>query len=106
MCWMYSVKSKVPNHKGTIHKQGWSIRSEEHTSELQSRFDLVCRLLLEKKKRRQAPARGLAGTRARALRGASARDCRGGRRGRDIDDVWRRHRRAPQVATQSRVATS
>src|SRR5699024_12424478 len=26
------------------------IRSEEHTSELQSRFDLVCRLLLEKKK--------------------------------------------------------
>src|SRR5699024_11348182 len=27
-------------------------RSEEHTSELQSRFDLVCRLLLEKKKRR------------------------------------------------------
>src|SRR5699024_11490814 len=27
-----------------------SKRSEEHTSELQSRFDLVCRLLLEKKK--------------------------------------------------------
>src|SRR5438067_8237474 len=27
-------------------------RSEEHTSELQSRFDLVCRLLLEKKKSR------------------------------------------------------
>src|SRR5207249_8487209 len=27
-------------------------RSEEHTSELQSRFDLVCRLLLEKKKTR------------------------------------------------------
>src|SRR5699024_11662336 len=26
-----------------------SLRSEEHTSELQSRFDLVCRLLLEKK---------------------------------------------------------
>src|SRR5699024_11903314 len=31
---------------------GWS-RSEEHTSELQSRFDLVCRLLLEKKKKTQ-----------------------------------------------------
>src|SRR5207249_5494641 len=29
------------------------LRSEEHTSELQSRFDLVCRLLLEKKKRQQ-----------------------------------------------------
>src|SRR5207249_11661897 len=29
-------------------------RSEEHTSELQSRFDLVCRLLLEKKKNKQS----------------------------------------------------
>src|SRR5206468_10531149 len=29
------------------------IRSEEHTSELQSRSDLVCRLLLEKKKKKQ-----------------------------------------------------
>src|SRR5699024_12191071 len=29
---------------------GFRKRSEEHTSELQSRFDLVCRLLLEKKK--------------------------------------------------------
>src|SRR5207249_7358125 len=28
---------------------GITARSEEHTSELQSRFDLVCRLLLEKK---------------------------------------------------------
>src|SRR5206468_5940697 len=28
----------------------WGKRSEEHTSELQSRSDLVCRLLLEKKK--------------------------------------------------------
>src|SRR5712664_4677618 len=27
-----------------------SVRSEEHTSELQSRSDIVCRLLLEKKK--------------------------------------------------------
>src|SRR5699024_11634598 len=49
----------------TTAKQSWSLprvprsmmlvkcvtnRSEEHTSELQSRFDLVCRLLLEKKK--------------------------------------------------------
>src|SRR5438034_8784285 len=29
----------------------WSKRSEEHTSELQSHSDLVCRLLLEKKKK-------------------------------------------------------
>src|SRR5437588_4662518 len=30
---------------------GGSVRSEEHTSELQSHSDLVCRLLLEKKKK-------------------------------------------------------
>src|SRR2546428_4234772 len=29
-----------------------NVRSEEHTSELQSRSDLVCRLLLEKKKKK------------------------------------------------------
>src|SRR2546422_1141930 len=31
----------------------WTQRSEEHTSELQSRLHLVCRLLLEKKKNKQ-----------------------------------------------------
>src|SRR2546427_6665398 len=31
------------------------IRSEEHTSELQSQSNLVCRLLLEKKKKQQRP---------------------------------------------------
>src|SRR5260370_24674048 len=30
---------------------GWERRSEEHTSELQSHLNLVCRLLLEKKKK-------------------------------------------------------
>src|SRR2546422_2533227 len=35
-----------------LHKQGCQWRSEEHTSELQSRLHLVCRLLLEKKKRK------------------------------------------------------
>src|SRR3712207_7755845 len=35
---------------GTINGQG-ALRSEEHTSELQSRQYLVCRLLLEKKKK-------------------------------------------------------
>src|SRR5689334_24740256 len=34
-------------------ERGGPVRSEEHTSELQSQFHLVCRLLLEKKKRRQ-----------------------------------------------------
>src|SRR5690349_23171146 len=42
-------------------------RSEEHTSELQSRRDLVCRLLLEKKK----PSSGRAGRPPRTPRGAS-----------------------------------
>src|SRR2546421_2520316 len=32
---------------------GHNLRSEEHTSELQSRSDLVCRLLLEKKKKKR-----------------------------------------------------
>src|SRR5699024_11682365 len=38
---------------GTTPVEGTVIpnKSEEHTSELQSRFDLVCRLLLEKKKK-------------------------------------------------------
>src|SRR5699024_12836802 len=37
----------------TFLAQSVDLRSEEHTSELQSRFDLVCRLLLEKKKYQQ-----------------------------------------------------
>src|SRR2546428_9429049 len=41
-----------PNHAGRILQRGAThLRSEEHTSELQSRSDLVCRLLLEKKKK-------------------------------------------------------
>src|SRR5438034_3540436 len=32
---------------------GCAVRSEEHTSELQSHSDLVCRLLLEKKKKKR-----------------------------------------------------
>src|SRR5699024_11416539 len=41
----------IPDHLYEAASQRWSgMRSEEHTSELQSRFDLVCRLLLEKKK--------------------------------------------------------
>src|SRR5699024_12126185 len=35
---------------GSFPEGTTATRSEEHTSELQSRFDLVCRLLLEKKK--------------------------------------------------------
>src|SRR2546429_7234963 len=44
-----------PNHshqqQDRSNLKGQKIRSEEHTSELQSRLHLVCRLLLEKKKK-------------------------------------------------------
>src|SRR5437667_1025386 len=45
-------------------------RSEEHTSELQSHHDLVCRLLLEKKKTRRP---SYTGRRPRRPRGSSSR---------------------------------
>src|SRR2546428_8984176 len=41
------ILADSPDSPGSL---GIAIRSEEHTSELQSRSDLVCRLLLEKKK--------------------------------------------------------
>src|SRR3712207_7055569 len=40
----------VQPHLGSRSTEGSRLRSEEHTSELQSRQYLVCRLLLEKKK--------------------------------------------------------
>src|SRR5271167_5213076 len=46
-------------------------RSEEHTSELQSRFDLVCRLLLEKKKEER---RGTSGRRKKEKKRAGTED--------------------------------
>src|SRR5204862_7993721 len=56
--------------KTAAHRFRWSaaagFRSEEHTSELQSRRDLVCRLLLEKKNRRSGAARRLHGNRSAA----------------------------------------
>src|SRR5215204_7790121 len=39
-----------PWPRGRSRSPSWRMRSEEHTSELQSNSDLVCRLLLEKKK--------------------------------------------------------
>src|SRR5690349_22875413 len=38
---------------GVLTAESAPVRSEEHTSELQSRRDLVCRLLLEKKKKKK-----------------------------------------------------
>src|SRR5687768_18233956 len=41
----------TPTHSSLQRTATLALRSEEHTSELQSRLHLVCRLLLEKKKR-------------------------------------------------------
>src|SRR2546421_3667414 len=45
------VVEHVGHVEGIDGFQEGAVRSEEHTSELQSRSDLVCRLLLEKKKK-------------------------------------------------------
>src|SRR5687768_18096729 len=42
--------SQTAHERGAGRGYRFSVRSEEHTSELQSRLHLVCRLLLEKKK--------------------------------------------------------
>src|SRR5438874_9881564 len=47
----YRIREKQM-HRDRAHRT--NRRSEEHTSELQSRRDLVCRLLLEKKKKKKA----------------------------------------------------
>src|SRR5437868_13027612 len=47
-CGAFPARGRPPRGPGARRA-----RSEEHTSELQSRFDLVCRLLLEKKKTRK-----------------------------------------------------
>src|SRR2546427_3721918 len=43
--WLWGLMTAV------VQKRGGPVRSEEHTSELQSQSNLVCRLLLEKKKK-------------------------------------------------------
>src|SRR3712207_8426161 len=43
----------ITETEGRFYFYNFSIRSEEHTSELQSRQYLVCRLLLEKKKNKK-----------------------------------------------------
>src|SRR2546427_990457 len=50
----FPVQSAEPNRTvvSTVFKSNTSPRSEEHTSELQSQSNLVCRLLLEKKKKK------------------------------------------------------
>src|SRR2546430_5673263 len=45
--------AKVRSYISAGTNEGATLRSEEHTSELQSQSNLVCRLLLEKKKRKE-----------------------------------------------------
>src|SRR2546430_4990377 len=49
------VDTKIAHRPERSH--GFRYRSEEHTSELQSQSNLVCRLLLEKKKKHEETAR-------------------------------------------------
>src|SRR5947207_8772148 len=62
---VFTVKNSAPNEaelfradsltlQGRTDSASAKLRSEEHTSELQSHSDLVCRLLLEKKKKTRA----------------------------------------------------
>src|SRR5437868_12484866 len=69
------------------HRQPRRIRSEEHTSELQSRFDLVCRLLLEKKKKNRDIIQLAAHTIRIAYR-RSAHVCLRGRASSDTTCGW------------------
>src|SRR5699024_11948774 len=70
MAMIMSLARNIPQAYMSIQEKKWDrksyvgvelrdktlgiVRSEEHTSELQSRFDLVCRLLLEKKKNKNS----------------------------------------------------
>src|SRR3989454_7838024 len=55
---------------GPTPAMAWAapMRSEEHTSELQSPCNLVCRLLLEKKKKKQNPDQGVRADHQRVCR--------------------------------------
>src|SRR5256885_16406968 len=48
---LFRLESELWNPKAPPSRLDGGLRSEEHTSELQSPCNLVCRLLLEKKKR-------------------------------------------------------
>src|SRR2546429_6909437 len=54
--WLDTVQCFVAAIEDLHREPGDKTRSEEHTSELQSRLHLVCRLLLEKKKSPTLPA--------------------------------------------------
>src|SRR2546429_5940582 len=54
ICWVVSTSARARSREPCRMRKVRALRSEEHTSELQSRLHLVCRLLLEKKKSEDA----------------------------------------------------
>src|SRR5437773_6449475 len=56
--WTRRARSRMTKRYRRASYVTWHDRSEEHTSELQSHHDLVCRLLPEKKTPPVAPSRG------------------------------------------------
>src|SRR2546428_6911427 len=62
--------ARLPTRRPTCGSACAGSRSEEHTSELQSRSDLVCRLLLEKKKNPYGSAGTLLGNDQRQMQRA------------------------------------
>src|SRR2546426_7449700 len=58
--WLETTRSRCdpdrPSREGAAAQDQHEVRSEEHTSELQSPCNLVCRLLLEKKKKALKPS--------------------------------------------------
>src|SRR5206468_7284212 len=57
VAWQWTRSAYLPYPAYRAMEGALGERSEEHTSELQSRSDLVCRLLLEKKKKIRDPIR-------------------------------------------------
>src|SRR2546430_13294158 len=53
----HPVRVEVQHERKGVRGPIFVVRSEEHTSELQSQSNLVCRLLLEKKKNHEHPAK-------------------------------------------------
>src|SRR2546426_7355046 len=59
--YLYVIRPRVRSYgdRSTATRSPWRMRSEEHTSELQSPCNLVCRLLLEKKTNNRRPPKAL-----------------------------------------------
>src|SRR5258708_14059218 len=69
--WRPGSIARLPMRRSTGSPRLTAVRSEEHTSELQSPDHLVCRLLLEKKNNKQPTVAALLG---RCDRGADSAD--------------------------------